>query len=63
MKNELHINNDLQMLTSTQMSEIWGGDLIDVNEFPFGFMETELPKLPNLPASMPTNTPPMYINQ
>lgn len=64
MKNELHINNDLQMLTTTQMSEIWGGDVIDVNEFPSGIMETELPKLPNLPASMPANnTPPVYINQ
>jgi hypothetical protein len=62
MKNELHINTDLQMLTTTQMSEIRGGeDIIDVNPFPSGIMEAELPKLPNLPTSIPTNPPPVYI--
>ncbi|MRG47234.1 hypothetical protein GFS24_19085 [Chitinophaga sp. SYP-B3965] len=61
MKNELHINSELQLLTTTQMSEIRGGDIIDVNEFPSDIMEAELPKLPNLPTSMPTNIPPVYI--
>lgn len=63
MKNELHINSDLQLLTSTQMKEIWGGDIADVNEFPGGLLATELPKLPNLPSSMPSYIPPVGVNQ
>lgn len=57
MTNMLHINSELQMLTPTQMNEIRGGDIIDVNEF----QGIELPKLPSLPASMPTGIPPVII--
>ena len=60
MNNMLHINSEWQMLTPTQMNEIRGGDIIDVNEF-FGAQEIELPKLPSLPASMPTGIPPVII--
>jgi len=61
MKKELHINCELQLLTTTQMNEIWGGEVIDVNE---AQGEVELPKLPNLPTSQPVPAfIPEYINQ
>lgn len=63
MKKKLHINPELQLLTTTQMNEISGGDAMDVNDVQG---EIELPKLPNLPASQPTPVPtftPVYINQ
>lgn len=63
MKKELRINSALQLLTTTQMNEIRGGDIIDVNEFQGDATEIELPKLPNLPASMPSYAPPEYITQ
>ncbi len=59
MKKRLHINPDLQLLTTTQMKEISGGDVIDVNE---AQGEIELPKLPNLPTSQP-NFIPVYVNE
>ena len=59
MKKMLHINPELQLLTATQMNEIRGGDVIDVNEVQG---DIELPKLPNLPTSQP-NFIPVYINQ
>ncbi|SIO54285.1 hypothetical protein [Chitinophaga niabensis] len=59
MKKNLHINPELQLLTTTQMNEIRGGDVIDVNEVQD---DIELPKLPNLPSSQP-NFIPVYVNQ
>lgn len=50
MKQVLHINSDLTVLTSTQMSLIrGGGDSPDVNAG--GSQEDGLPTLPTLPAS------------
>lgn len=57
MNKMLHINSELQVLTPTQMNEIRGGDIIDVNEF----QGIELPKLPSLPASMPPIIPALVI--
>lgn len=62
MKKRLHVNPALQLLTTAQMKEIQGGDVIDVNEIQADMGEIELPKLPNLPASMPAHIP-EYINQ
>jgi hypothetical protein len=59
MKKMLHLNPELQLLTTTQMNEIRGGDVIDVNEVQG---DIELPKLPNLPTSQP-NFIPVYTNQ
>jgi len=56
MKKELRINSELQLLTIKEMNEIWGGgDVIDPNQGDTG--EIELPKLPNLPTSMPAYIP------